>query len=106
METRSRPALDFRYFNTAAFARPADWTFGNAGKWVVRGPGLSTRSAFALKDIRVIERLKLQLRVESFNVANHMNLADINTQIGNRAFGQISGVGSPRYFQFGLKAIF
>jgi hypothetical protein len=96
----------FRYFNTAAFARPGDWTFGNAGKWVVRGPGSIDLSAFALKDVRVIERLKVQLRVESFNVANHMNLQDINTQLGNRAFGQISGVGAPRYFQFGVKAIF
>ena len=95
----------FRYFNTAAFSRPADWTFGNAGKWVVRGPGSIDLSAFALKDIRIVERLKLQLRIESFNAANHMNLADINTQLGNRAFGQVSGVGSARYFQFGVKAI-
>ena len=95
----------FRYFNTAAFARPADWTYGNAGKWVVRGPGSIDLSAFALKDVRILERLKLQLRVESFNAMNHMNLSDINTQLGNRAFGQISGVGTSRYFQFGLKLI-
>jgi hypothetical protein len=95
----------FRYFNTAAFARPADWTFGNAGKWVVRGPGSIDLSAFALKDVRIVERVKVQLRVESFNVANHMNLSDINTQLGNRAFGQVSGVGAPRYFQFGAKVI-
>ncbi|MCC6540046.1 MAG: TonB-dependent receptor [Bryobacterales bacterium] len=95
----------FRYFNTAALARPADWTFGNAGKWVLRGPGSLDLSAFALKDIRIFERLKTQLRVESFNVANHMNLSDINTQLGNRSFGQISGVGAPRYFQFGIKLL-
>ncbi|MFN7939441.1 MAG: TonB-dependent receptor [Bryobacteraceae bacterium] len=95
----------FRYFNTGAFARPADWTYGNSGKWVVRGPGSIDLSAFALKDVHIVERVKLQLRVESFNVANHMNLQDINTQLGNRAFGQISGVGAPRYFQFGAKVI-
>jgi hypothetical protein len=93
----------FRYFNTAAFARPADWTYGNSGKFVVRGPGSIDLGAFATKDIRVVERLKLQLRIESFNVMNHMNLQDINTQLGNPAFGQVSGVGSPRFFQFGLK---
>jgi len=95
----------FRYFDTSAFARPADWTFGNAGKWVLRGPGSIDLSAFALKDVRVVERVKVQLRIESFNVANHMNLSDINTQLGNRAFGQISGVGAPRYFQFGAKVL-
>lgn len=93
----------FRYFSTAAFARPADWTYGNSGKFVVRGPGTIDLGAFATKDIRVVERLKLQLRIESFNVMNHMNLQDINTQLGNRAFGQISGVGAPRFFQFGVK---
>lgn len=93
----------FRYFNTAAFARPADWTYGNSGKWVVRGPGSIDLSAFALKNIRIVEKLTAQLRIESFNAANHMNLSDINTQLGNRAFGQISGVGSPRYFQSGIK---
>ncbi len=93
----------FQYFNTAAFARPKDWTYGNSGKWVVRGPGSIDLSAFALKNIRILEKLTAQLRIESFNVANHMNLQDINTQLGNRAFGQISGVGSPRYFQSGIK---
>lgn len=95
----------FRYFDPTAFARPKDWTYGNAGKWVVRGPGSIDLSAFALKDIRIIEAVKVQLRVESFNAMNHMNLSDINTQLGNRSFGQISGVGSPRYFQFGAKVI-
>ena len=61
------------------------------GKFVVRGPGSIDLGAFATKDIRVVERLKLQLRIESFNVMNHMNLQDINTQLGNRAFGQVSG---------------
>ncbi|MBI2687450.1 MAG: TonB-dependent receptor [Acidobacteria bacterium] len=95
----------FRYFNPAAFARPKDWTYGNAGKWVVRGPGSIDLSAFALKDIRVVENVRVQLRVESFNAMNHMNLSDINTQIGNRSYGQISGVGSARYFQFGAKLL-
>ncbi len=93
----------FRYFNTAAFARPKDWTFGNSGKWVVRGPGSIDLSAFLLKEVRIAEQARLQFRVEAFNAMNHMNLQDINTQLGNRAFGQVSGVNAPRYFQFGGK---
>jgi len=95
----------FQYFNKAAFARPKDWTFGNAGKWVVRGPGSIDLSAFALKNVRVVENVLVQLRVEAFNAMNHMNLQDINTTLGNSAFGQVSGVNSPRYFQFGAKLI-
>lgn len=95
----------FQYFNTAAFARPRDWTFGNAGKFIIRGPGSIDLSAFALKEIRVLEQMRIQLRMESFNAMNHMNLGGFNTQLGNRAFGQINDIGSPRYFQFGAKLL-
>lgn len=94
-----------RYFDTSAFARPKDWTYGNAGKWIVRGPGSIDLSAFLLKDVRILENLKLQFRVESFNAMNHMNLGGFNTQLGNRAFGQINDIGSPRYFQYGAKIL-
>lgn len=93
----------YRYFNTTAFARPASWTYGNAGKWVVRGPGAFDLSAFALKDIRVAERFKLQLRLEAFNVLNHWYPTDINTTLGQSNFGQIGGVSTPRYLQIGAK---
>jgi hypothetical protein len=93
----------FRYFRTEAFARPKDFTYGNAGKWVVRGPGTIDLGGFAFKNIRIVETVSAQLRLEVFNVLNHFNLQDINTQLGNRAFGQISGIGSPRYIQLGAK---
>jgi hypothetical protein len=95
----------FKYFNTAAFARPKDFTYGNSGKWVVRGPGSIDLSAFALKDIRIAEQMRIQLRLEVFNAMNHMNLQDINTTLGNAAFGQVSGVNGPRYIQLGGKFI-
>jgi hypothetical protein len=93
----------FRWFRTEAFARPKDFTYGNAGKWVIRGPGAFDFSAFALKDVRVAERLKLQLRVEAFNAFNHMYFDGLNTQLGNRAFGQVDGPSSQRYIQLGVK---
>lgn len=95
----------FRYFNTAAFARPAAWTYGNAGKWILRGPGSVDLSAFALKEVRILESMKIQLRIESFNTMNHMNLGGFNTTLGSSAFGQINDVGAPRYFQFGAKLL-
>ena len=96
----------YRWFNTAAFARPAAYTYGNLGKWVLRGPGTFSLSATALKEIRVLEKVRLQLRLESFNTMNHMDLQDINTNMGTSSFGQISGTGAPRYFQFGLKLFY
>ncbi len=95
----------FRYFNTAGFVRPPDWTYCNAGRWIIRGPGSVDLSAFALKDIAVLENMRVQLRLEAFNAMNHMNLESINTQLGHRSFGQVSGTGAPRYLQIGAKFI-
>jgi len=96
----------FRYFNTAAFARPADWTYGNAGKWVIRGPGTFDLSAFALKNVRIYERASLQFRVEAFNAINHWYYTDLNTTLGQSNFGQVGGVSTPRYLQLGVKFIY
>jgi len=93
----------FRWFRTEAFARPKDFTYGNCGKWVVRGPGTIDLGAFALKSVRIREGLNAQLRVEAFNAMNHMNLDGVNTTLGHAAFGQINSVGSQRYLQLGAK---
>lgn len=96
----------FRWFNTAAFARPADYTYGNSGKWVIRGPGTFDLSAFALKEFRVLERFRVQLRAEAFNALNHPYWTDINTTLGQGNFGQVGGVSSQRYVQLGLKIFY
>lgn len=93
----------FRWFRTEAFRRPADFTYGNSGKWVIRGPGTIDLGAFALKNVRIRESLQAQLRIEAFNAMNHMNLESVNTTLGQSAFGQINSVGSQRYLQLGVK---
>ncbi|MFB3827295.1 MAG: carboxypeptidase regulatory-like domain-containing protein [Bryobacteraceae bacterium] len=95
----------FRWFRKEAFARPADWTYGNAGKWVLRGPGAFDFSAFALKDVRVWERFKLQARVEAFNAFNHPYWTDLNTTLGSSTFGQVGGISTMRYIQLGVKLL-
>ncbi|MBI5086463.1 MAG: carboxypeptidase regulatory-like domain-containing protein [Acidobacteria bacterium] len=93
----------YRWFNTAAFARPAAYTYGNLGKWVLHGPGTFNTSGVALKNVRIYEKALVQFRIECFNVMNHMDLTDINTNMGTPQFGQIGGTSTPRMFQFGAK---
>jgi hypothetical protein len=95
----------FRWFNTAAFARPADFTYGNSGRWVIRGPGTFDLSAFALKEVRAFERATLQFRIEAFNALNHPYWTDVNTTLGRADFGQVGGVSTQRYVQLGAKLI-
>jgi hypothetical protein len=94
------------WFNTAAFVANAPYTYGNAGRNILVGPGAATLNVGIHKTFAFTERVKAQLRLESFNATNHPNLGNPNTQVGNVNFGQISSVGTPRNNQIALKILF
>ncbi len=94
------------WFNTTAFEPNAKYTFGNAGRNILRGPGLINLDAAAHKTFRITERVSAQLRVESFNSTNTPALGSPNTTLGSPTFGQITSAGAPRDNQIGLKVIF
>ena len=103
------------YLNPAAFTLPAAGTFGNLGRNTARGPGSWQLDTALVKTIPVRERLKLNIRVESFNVFNHPQYAQPNANFSNLAtFGQITaernatgiGTGTPRVFEFALRLEF
>lgn len=98
-----------RYFNTAAFARPADFTLGNmaARLHTVRSPGMNNVNLTLSKDFSIIERVKLQFRASTFNLMNHPVFSGPNTQVGNASFGRISGQANiSRQTEFAMKVIF
>jgi len=100
-----RRGLD-RWFDTTAFAANAPFTFGNAGRNLLEGPG-SVNLDFAMyKHFSITERLRLQFRAEAFNMTNTPAFGVPNAQVGNASFGRISGADTPRNLQFGLKLIF
>jgi hypothetical protein len=81
-----------RYFNTAAFAQPADFTFGNVAprtSWL-RGPGMNNVNVTLTKQFAIAERFKLNLRASSFNFLNHPVFSGPNTTFGALgSFGRI-----------------
>jgi hypothetical protein len=92
------------WFNTAAFAAPVPYTFGNAGKTFGVAPGLFSLDASLLKDFSW-ERFVLQFRVEALNFTNHANFAPPNTQQGSATFGEVTSLVSgnqARILQIGL----
>src|SRR5205807_1332570 len=52
------------WFNPSAFAIPAAFTFGNAGRNSVYGPGMQTFDFAVHRDFAVAENAKLQFRAE------------------------------------------
>lgn len=96
-----------RWFDTGCFARPAAYTFGNAPKGVVRGPGVANVDASLSKRTRLGKSRSLELRVDVFNVFNAVHLGVPVTRLGSSLFGQITDtVLTPREFQLGLKFAF
>jgi hypothetical protein len=93
------------WFNTKAFAAPAAYVFGDAGRTFGEGPGLANVDSSLLKDFRVTERAVVQFRAEALNVLNHPNFANPNTTFGSAAFGQITSLISgnqSRILQLGM----
>jgi hypothetical protein len=80
-----------RYFNTAAFAQPADFTFGSAGPRTgsVRSPGMNNWNLRVAKDFRVKEKVTVGFRASSFNLMNHPVFSAPNSNFGGASFGRI-----------------
>jgi hypothetical protein len=101
-----------RWFNAQAFAPvpAADPVtglprFGNAGRNIILGPGLSVLDATLAKSIRLREGATLTFRVEAFNLMNHPNydLPQVNISQANLV-GTISDVVTPaRQAQFAVR---
>ena len=94
------------WFNTAAFAQPAPNTFGNSGRGLVRGPGINVTDLGVFKNFRLGSNIRLQYRLEMFNVFNHPNLLLVGTVMGTPTFGQVTTAAEPRIIQMGIKATF
>ena len=101
------------WFNTAAFAPQPLGTVGTTQRNSLFGPQFRHVDLSLFKNFPVTERVNLQFRVESFNIANTPNFYLENGQpgdsFGNAGFGTISQTDpnyTPREFQFALKAQF
>ena len=96
-----------RWFNTAAFSRAAQGTFGTAGRGEVIGPGIFSWDFSTSKDFHVTATNYIQFRFEVFNFLNHPNWGDPNPTFNSVAFGTINSTRTEmRRLQFGLKFVF
>jgi hypothetical protein len=105
---RSRAQQLAEWFNVSAFANPAAYTFGNAGRTFLSGPSFFSLDGSLLKDFSV-ERFTVQFRAEVLNLTNHANFANPDTRLGSPTFGQITSLvagNQARIIQLGLHVKF
>jgi hypothetical protein len=95
-----------RWFDLNAFVAPPDFTFGNAGRGILRGDNLVNLDFSLIKNFGFGEQKSVQFRAESFNAMNHPDFALPNRTLNSPGFGTIGGATSPRTMQLGLRIVF
>lgn len=90
----------------SAFGIPTMGTEGNESRNLFHGPGLLEWDSAIMKNFSLIERVKLQLRFEFYNVLNHPNLNGIVSDLSSSSFGKSTSTLVPRYLQIGGKIQF
>ena len=109
---------------------PAYGTLGNGGRGMFHGPDFQDVDLNLAKTWHFKERYSAQMRIEVYNLFNHVNFAQVSNGAGGSPgapnvdpstgggsfnggnFGfstagqQLSGISSNRQFQFGLKLMF
>ena len=98
------------WFDVSAFTLPVAGTYGNVGRNVLIGPGLSELDLSAFKSIRISERLNMQFRAEGFNIFNRANFGLPSNILLTPSGTPASTAGvvtrtatTSRQIQFGLK---
>lgn len=96
----------------SAFAVPGNaaqkiFAYGNAGRNILRGPGLSNTDLSLFKVFPIRERLRFTFRWETFNAFNHPSFSNPAANFELATFGNITttSVGA-RVMQFGGKLSF
>ncbi len=95
-----------RWFDTTAFSLPPFGSFGSAGRNIVDGPGFENVNLAIHRRARLANDLVLEVRLEAFNLLNHVNLGLPDAFLGSPTFGQILSAGNPRRLQLGVKLRF
>lgn len=93
-------------YDASAFALPAQYTFGNASRNLLRGPKFASTDLSLMKTVPLGGSMRFQFRAEIFNVFNTVNYGNPNGSFLSPGFGMITSAGSMRQMQLGGKLLF
>lgn len=106
--TAANPACRAALPNQAdTFALPAQYTWGNSGRGILRGDGLVQLDMSLIKTFKVTESKSFQFRAQVFNMTNTPTFGNPGGTWNLATGGQVSSTrNQPRLFEFGLKFSF
>ena len=104
-----------QWFDVTRFSAPVGQTFGNVGRNILSGPGLVGLDLSLFRNVRIKEKMSLQIRAEALNFTNTPHFSNPGTTLGNANFGQVTGSNDftdstndtdNRKIQFGIRLSF
>jgi hypothetical protein len=101
--SESTPA---RWFAKEAFAAPQAFTFGGAGRNILRTDGVHRFDMSAFRKIPINERFYAQLRVEAYNVFNTVTYGAPTSEFNSVNFGRVLSAQASRSLQIGARLYF
>jgi len=97
-----------RWFDTAAYASPTQYSFGNGSRTEpnLRNPGAISFDSVMSRWQPIHERMRMQFRAELYNLLNHPNLGAPSTGITSSTYGQITSKSGNRTVTMALRLEF
>jgi hypothetical protein len=95
------------WLNPVAFAQPVPGTLGNMGVLNVSGPKFFQFDTALVREFRIRERERLEVRGEAFNLLNATRFNNPGVSLNTAtSFGLITSAQDPRIMQLAMKFVF
>ena len=94
------------WFSLASFVQPTGVRFGSSGRNTLSGPNFFNADLSIFKIFNFTERIKMEIRGESFSVTNTAQFSNPDTTVSDSNYGYITGAGGARGMQLGAKISF
>ncbi|MBV9267143.1 MAG: TonB-dependent receptor [Acidobacteriaceae bacterium] len=95
-----------KWFDTAAFSVPVPYSFGDAGRNILRGPGQFTWDIEGARRFLLTESWSLTFEAQAFNVLNRTNFDLPQLYVDQPGFGRIFSAKTPRQLQLAVRFSF
>lgn len=92
--------------NPGAFATPAQFTYGNAPRNLLRGLPRYNTDLSLIKDFPIGAKARFQVRVDVFNLFDQVTWGTPNGVFGTANFGRVTSADPMRRMELGGKFVF